>query len=143
MSSAHETAKSKFLASNGFNQDILSLNGQEKSDRKENRDSNISTVNVLGQTQIVSNIQLVALDVPPPREVPDDERILRDRKDRQIKLKEAELKEQQEKEEREKQRLKYKMDAFAEIEKSQYTYDHNGNIIMVKKPNLNIGGGAV
>jgi len=31
----------------------------------------------------------VHLDLPPPREVPDDERILRDRKERQLKLKEA------------------------------------------------------
>ena len=33
-------------------------------------------------------------------------------------------------------RLKNKQDAFAEIEKSDYTYDHNGKIIIVKKPNL-------
>ncbi len=29
------------------------------------------------------------LDTEPPREIPDDERILRDRKERQMKLKEA------------------------------------------------------
>jgi hypothetical protein len=28
------------------------------------------------------------------------------------------------------------MEAFAEIEKHEYTYDINGNIIIVKKPNL-------
>jgi hypothetical protein len=31
-------------------------------------------------------------------------------------------------------RMKNKLDAFAEIEKHEYTYDHNGKIIMVKKP---------
>lgn len=46
------------------------------------------------------------------------------------------MKEQREKEERERLRLRSKLDAFAEIEKNEYTYDHNGKIIMVKKPNL-------
>lgn len=46
------------------------------------------------------------------------------------------MKEQREKEERERLRMKNKLDAFAEIEKSEYTYDHNGKIIIVKKPNL-------
>lgn len=41
-----------------------------------------------------------------------------------------------EKLERENQRLKNKQDAFEEIQKGEYTYDHNGNIIIVKKPNL-------
>lgn len=54
------------------------------------------------------------------------------------------MKEIREKEDRERMRLKYKQDAFAEIEKQDYTYDHNGNIIMVKKPQLNGGqGGSV
>lgn len=47
-----------------------------------------------------------------------------------------EMKEQREKEERERLRLKNKMDAFAEIEKQDYTYDHNGRIMIVKKPNI-------
>jgi hypothetical protein len=33
-------------------------------------------------------------------------------------------------------RLKNKQDAFEEIEKKPYTYDINGNIMIVKKPNL-------
>lgn len=32
--------------------------------------------------------------------------------------------------------MKNKQDAFAEIEKGEYTYDHNGKIMIVKKPNL-------
>ena len=35
--------------------------------------------------------------------------------------------------------MKNKQDAFAEIEKQEYTYDLNGNIIFVKKPK-NTGG---
>jgi len=46
------------------------------------------------------------------------------------------MKEQREKEERERMRMKNKQDAFAEIEKGEYTYDHNGKIMIVKKPNL-------
>ena len=53
-----------------------------------------------------------------------------------MKMRELEMKEQREKEERERLRMKNKQDAFAEIEKSDYTYDHNGKIIIVKKPNL-------
>jgi hypothetical protein len=36
--------------------------------------------------------------------------------------------------------MKNKQDAFAEIEKQEYTYDLNGNIIFVKKPKTT--GGA-
>ena len=32
--------------------------------------------------------------------------------------------------------MKHRMDAFAEIEKQDYTYDLSGNIVIVKKPNL-------
>lgn len=46
------------------------------------------------------------------------------------------MKEQREKEERERMKLKNKQDAFAEIEKGDYTYDQQGKIIIVKKPNL-------
>lgn len=46
------------------------------------------------------------------------------------------MKEQREKEERDRMRLKNKQDAFAEIEKGDYTYDDNGKIIIVKKPNI-------
>ncbi len=46
------------------------------------------------------------------------------------------MREQAEKEERERLRLKNKQDAFAEIEKHPYTYDMEGKIIMVKKPNF-------
>lgn len=38
--------------------------------------------------------------------------------------------------------MKNKMDAFAEIEKQEYTYDINGNIIFVKKPKMT-GGHAL
>ncbi len=38
--------------------------------------------------------------------------------------------------------MKNKMDAFAEIEKQEYTYDINGNIIFVKKPKM-VGGQAL
>lgn len=58
----------------------------EKSERKENLNLNITQNQSFKQDQ---NVQLIALDVPPPREVPDDERILRDRKDKQLKVKEA------------------------------------------------------
>lgn len=47
-----------------------------------------------------------------------------------------ELKELREKEERERARLKNKQDAFAEIEKGDYTYDLSGKLLVVKKPNL-------
>jgi len=46
------------------------------------------------------------------------------------------MKEAAEAEERERLRLKNKQDAFAEIEKHPYTYDSTGNIIIVKRPNL-------
>ena len=32
--------------------------------------------------------------------------------------------------------MKSKLDAAAEIEKHEHTYDDNGNVIFVKKPNL-------
>jgi len=34
-------------------------------------------------------MNLIPLDVEPPREVPEDERILRDRKEKQLKVKEV------------------------------------------------------
>jgi len=46
------------------------------------------------------------------------------------------MKELREKQERERLRLKNKQDAFAEIEKNEYTYDDTGKIIMVKRPNI-------
>jgi hypothetical protein len=36
--------------------------------------------------------------------------------------------------------MKNKLDAFAEIEKHDYTYDINGNIIFVKKPKITTTG---
>ena len=41
------------------------------------------------------------------------------------------MRELREKEERERQRMKNKLDAFAEIEKQDYTYDINGKIILI------------
>ena len=36
------------------------------------------------------------------------------------------------------------MDAFAQIEKSEFTYDYTGKILMVKKPNIqNILGNQI
>ena len=32
--------------------------------------------------------------------------------------------------------MKSKMDAAAEIEKHEHTYDDNGNVIFVKRPNV-------
>ena len=46
------------------------------------------------------------------------------------------MKEQREKEEREKLRQKSRLDAQAELEKHEYTYDDNGQIIFVKKPSM-------
>lgn len=46
------------------------------------------------------------------------------------------MKELREKEERERLRMKNRQDAFAELEKRDYTYDHNGQIMIVKKPNV-------
>ena len=39
--------------------------------------------------------------------------------------------------------MKNKQDAFAEIEKQEYTYDLNGNIIFVKKPKTTGGAQTV
>ncbi|CDW71484.1 UNKNOWN [Stylonychia lemnae] len=138
-SSRKNTVKVRKITANRNDQDQKSRLGdsmRERSERKENQNINVnlSSQNTLANNQNTYN--LIPLDVDPPREIPDQEKILRDRKERQLKMKELEIKEQREKEEREKQRLKNKQDAFAEIEKSEYTYDHNGKIIMVKRPNI-------
>ena len=84
----------------------------------------------------MGNLNLVPLETEPPREIPEEERLLRDRKERQLKLREAEARDNREREMREQARLKNKQDAMAEIEKHQYTYDDRGVIIMVNKINM-------
>lgn len=72
-------------------------------------------------------------DVPPPREIPLEEKILRDRKEKQIA---NQLIIEQEKKERLERELQNKKNAkFAhprDIKNKKITYDHHGKVMFVK-----------
>jgi hypothetical protein len=78
----------------------------------------------------------VLLQVEAPRQVPDEEKIMRDRKEKQLKVLELELREKQEKDEREAVKRKSKQETADELEKIEHTYSDAGTILIVKKLNI-------
>ncbi len=54
---------------------------RDKSERKENINANLS-LNAISQNSQQQQLNIIPLYVEPEREIPDDERIMRDRKER-------------------------------------------------------------
>ena len=61
-------------------------------DRKENRDimnvtDNTNKTKMTTPAEPISEINFYEVDMPPPREIPEEEKILREKKEKELKLK--------------------------------------------------------
>jgi predicted Zn-ribbon and HTH transcriptional regulator len=81
-------------------------------------------------------VVLVPLKVATPRQITIEEKVMRDRKEKQLKVIELEQKEKQDKEERDNLKRKFKEETADELEKIEHTYSDAGTILIVKRPNF-------